>query len=102
MREQIVRTCAWVAALCVWSAPAFAQDEARGDVQNFEPAVGPGAIFSTEGADTLGSMKFVAGIGFNYSSAPLVSIAEDGDETRIVDQQLALNVMGGFGIADIV
>jgi outer membrane protein OmpA-like peptidoglycan-associated protein len=97
-----VRACAWLAATCVWVAPAWAQDEARGDVQNFEPAVGPGAIFSVEGADTLGSMKFLAGLGFNYASAPLVSVSASGDETRIVDQQLALNLMGGFGVADLV
>ncbi len=102
MRQKCLRACALLAATFVWAAPAWAQDETRGDVQNFEPAVGPGAIFSVEGADTLGSMKFLAGLGFNYSSAPLVSVSASGEESRIVDQQLALNLMGGFGVADLV
>ncbi|MEM1347884.1 MAG: OmpA family protein [Myxococcota bacterium] len=95
-------------AMCAatWGVPAMAQDSAAVDLQLFNPAVGPNAIYATEGARVLPSLKFNTALMLNYASEPLVEAIpgqEDGEElvTPIVDQQLALHVLAGIGVADL-
>jgi outer membrane protein OmpA-like peptidoglycan-associated protein len=72
------------------------------DAQNFRPAVGPYSIFSVETADTLDHLQPTGGLLLNYASEPLVLEPEDGTETSIIDQQLAMHVYAGIGLIDRV
>jgi len=98
--------CLLVATLAaLWSAPAVAQDSAAVDLQLFSPAVGPNAIYATEGARVLPHLKFNTALMLNYASEPLVEAipGADGDElvTPILDQQLGLHVLAGIGVSDV-
>lgn len=92
-----------LAAIISISSPLFAQQTI--DVQNFRPALGPRAIYSVEGADTLDHMKPSAGVMLNYASQPLLlTLRRDGREKTlpVVDQQLGLNLMMGLGLFDFL
>lgn len=90
-----------VATLMGLSQPASAQQAI--DIQNFRPALGPNAIYSVEGADTLDHMMPAAAVMLNYASQPLLMSVTQNGRTRsvpVVDQQLNLNLMMGLGLFD--
>ena len=96
----------WIGAIALiltLSNTAAAQDF---DAQQFQPAAGANAAFSTEGARVPGHLQTEGGLLMNYSSRALTitELSSDDEEVQapIVDQQLALHVMFGLGLFDIL
>jgi outer membrane protein OmpA-like peptidoglycan-associated protein len=81
------------------SSPAVAQTRSDIDTQNFEPALGPHAIFTVDRAGTLGHLEPAAQVYFDYLSEPVVRGSGD-DRTAVVDQQLAADVSAGIGLTE--
>ncbi|MFP4600111.1 MAG: OmpA family protein [Persicimonas sp.] len=81
----------------------MAQEPLEFDTQTFRPAAGPYSIFTVETSGVLGHLEPTGGFVLNYASEPLVFEPDDGSETvAIVDQQLAMHVMLGLGVLDIL
>ncbi len=80
----------------LWGQGAMAQ-QATFNAQSFSPAVGPNAIFSLEGADTLEALRPTGGLMLNYGSNTLVA-QQGARELTLIDQQLALEGMVGVGL----
>lgn len=104
-------TCRWnrlrwlVASFLVLAAvgagsTATAQERPEVDVQTFEPALGPHAIFTVHQTGTLPHLAPGGELVFDYLSAPVVEDPAGASTRSLVDQQLALDVLGGIGITD--
>jgi outer membrane protein OmpA-like peptidoglycan-associated protein len=103
----VVRLVA-VCALCVWAAPAAAQDFGGPtapdlDIQRFVPSPSPYGIFTVESAKVASELQVSGGLVLNYASEPLVLKQVDGDERIVVvDEQLAADLLFSLGLFDVM
>jgi len=77
-----------------------AQDRSEVDSQLFEPALGPHAVFTVEQTGTLPHLQPAGELVVDYLSNPVVEGRDAGNERSVVDQQLAIDVLGGIGLTD--
>jgi len=87
-------------SLLLAAGAGAAQDRSDIDVQNFEPALGPHAIFTVHETGTLPHLQPAGELVFDYLSSPLVEKRPDARSRAIVDQQLAADVLGGIGLTE--
>lgn len=81
---------------------AMAQEKLELDVQTFQPAAGPHAIFSLESSSVLEHLQPAATVLLNYASRPLMLRQSGGEDVALVDQQVALHLAAGIGLFDRV
>ncbi len=70
------------------------------DAQTFRPAVGPGSIVMTEGADTSPDRQPHAGLFVDFLSDPLVLRHDDDSLQPVVNHQLNAQLIVGMGLFD--
>lgn len=70
------------------------------NAQTFTPAAGPNAAFSVEYGRTLPHLQLAGGVLLNYTSRSVVEVFEDGNESTVVDQQLATHVLAAIGLTE--
>jgi outer membrane protein OmpA-like peptidoglycan-associated protein len=72
------------------------------DIQKFQPIASPYGVFSVDSSQAASAFQISGGLILNFSKEPLVLVPANGDPVPIVEDQLAMDVLLGIGLFDLL